>query len=180
MYIAEVAPAAMRGRLVSINQLTIVIGILLAQFVNWWIVRGLPAGASDEFMAQSWYVPTGWRWMFGLTAVPSLLFFVGMFFVPESPRWLAKNGKREQARGVLAKIGGERLRRGGAGRDRGHAGRRDRRRCDFRELLDPRMAQGAGAGRGAGRVPAVVRHQRHLQLRRGDLPRRPATTFPTC
>ena len=75
MYIAEVAPASMRGRLVSINQLTIVIGILLAQFVNWWIVRDLPSGASEEFMARSWYVSTGWRWMFGLTAVPSLLFF---------------------------------------------------------------------------------------------------------
>ena len=68
--------------------------------------RDLPAGASDEFMAQSWYGTTGWRWMFGLTAVPSVLFFVGMFFVPESPRWLAKNGKPERARGVLARIGG--------------------------------------------------------------------------
>jgi sugar porter (SP) family MFS transporter len=106
LYIAEVSPAAMRGKLVSVNQLTIVIGILLAQLVNWWIVRGLPAGASDEFMAQSWYVSTGWRWMFGLTAVPSLLFFVCMFFVPESPRWLAKNGKPNRARGVLAKVGG--------------------------------------------------------------------------
>ena len=107
LYIAELSPARMRGRLVSINQLTIVIGILAAQFVNWWIASGLPEGASEEFIAQSWYVSTGWRWMFGLTAVPSLLFFCCMFFVPESPRWLVKNGKREQARGVLAKVGGD-------------------------------------------------------------------------
>ena len=107
MYIAEVAPAQMRGRLVSINQLTIVIGVLLAQFVNWWIVRDLPRGLSEEAMAHSWYVPSGWRWMFGITAVPSLLFFFGMFVVPESPRWLAKNGKQGPAQDVLARIGGK-------------------------------------------------------------------------
>ncbi len=106
MYIAEVAPAAIRGRLVAVNQLTIVIGILLAQFVNWTIVRGLPAGASEEYLARSWYVLSGWRWMFAATAVPSLLFFAGMFVVPESPRWLVKNGRHEPARAVLARIGG--------------------------------------------------------------------------
>jgi sugar porter (SP) family MFS transporter len=106
MYIAEVAPARMRGRLVSVNQLTIVIGVLLAQLVNWYLVRDLPAGASDEFITSSWYGQAGWRWMFALTAAPSLLFFAGMFVVPESPRWLAKNGRREAARAVLEKIGG--------------------------------------------------------------------------
>ena len=108
MYISEVAPASMRGRLVSINQLTIVIGILAAQFINWFLVRHLPAGASDDFIRTSWYGQASWRWMFALTAVPSLLFFLGMFFVPESPRWLVKNGKPDLARGVLARIGGDR------------------------------------------------------------------------
>src|SRR5208282_466749 len=65
-----------------------------------------PAGATDEFIQDSWYGQSGWRWMFGITAIPSLLFFAGMFAVPESPRWLAKNGKPDRARGVLAKIGG--------------------------------------------------------------------------
>ena len=106
MYISEVAPAQMRGKLVSINQLTIVVGILLAQVINWWLVRNLPAGATDEFIKNSWFGQSGWRWMFGLTAVPSLLFLFGMFFVPESPRWLAKNGKSEQANSILKKIGG--------------------------------------------------------------------------
>jgi sugar porter (SP) family MFS transporter len=106
MYIAEVAPARMRGRLVSLNQLTIVIGILLAQFLNWWLVHGLPAGADDAFIRASWYGQAGWRWMFALTAVPALLFFLGTLFVPESPRWLAKNGRKEGARRVLARIGG--------------------------------------------------------------------------
>ncbi len=106
MYIAEVAPARMRGRLVSVNQLTIVIGILLAQFINWSLVRGLPQGASDAFIRSSWFGQSAWRWMFGLTAVPAFLFFIGMLFVPESPRWLAKNGKPGRARKVLSRLGG--------------------------------------------------------------------------
>jgi sugar porter (SP) family MFS transporter len=107
MYIAEISPAESRGRLVAINQLTIVIGILAAQFINWLLVHDLPAGSSDEFIRTSWYGQAGWRWMFALTAAPSLLFFVSMFFVPESPRWLVKNGASGRARGVLARIGGE-------------------------------------------------------------------------
>jgi sugar porter (SP) family MFS transporter len=107
MYIAEIAPAQARGKLVSINQLTIVIGILLAQYINWFLVRDLPPGSPDEFIRTSWFGQQGWRWMFGLTAVPSLVFFAGMFFVPESPRWLAKTGKAARARSVLSKIGGD-------------------------------------------------------------------------
>ena len=106
MYISEIAPAQMRGKLVSINQLTIVIGILLAQYINWYLVRNLPQGATDEFIKNSWFGQQGWRWMFGLTALPSLLFLIGMCFVPESPRWLAKNGQRDRARAVLKQIGG--------------------------------------------------------------------------
>jgi sugar porter (SP) family MFS transporter len=106
MYIAEVAPAQIRGRLVSVNQLTVVIGILVAQWLNWFLVRKLPAGATDEFIRNSWFGQSGWRWMFGLTAAPSLLFFLGMLFVPESPRWLAKIGRPAEAQRVLSKIGG--------------------------------------------------------------------------
>lgn len=107
MYIAEIAPAQMRGKLVSINQLTIVIGVLLAQIVNWSLGRHLPPLATDEYIRNSWYGQICWRWMFGLTAIPSLLFFIGMFMVPESPRWLAKNGKPQAAGAILRKIGGE-------------------------------------------------------------------------
>lgn len=107
MYIAEVAPAQIRGRLVSLNQLTIVVGVLLAQFINWYLVRNLPTGATDEFIRNSWFGQQGWRWMFGLTAAPAVVFFLGMFLVPESPRWLAKNGKASRARDVLTRIGGD-------------------------------------------------------------------------
>ncbi|MGH8022213.1 MAG: MFS transporter, partial [Limisphaerales bacterium] len=107
MYIAEIAPAQMRGKLVSVNQVTVVIGILLAQIINWLLGRHLPALATDEYIRNSWYGQSCWRWMFGLTAVPALLFFVGMFFVPESPRWLAKNGKPRAAGAILRNIGGD-------------------------------------------------------------------------
>src|SRR6266496_3491832 len=107
MYIAEVAPAQFRGKLVSLNQLTIVIGILLAQVVNWLIAKPVPADATALQILQSWNGQVGWRWMFGVTAVPSVLFFISMFIVPESPRWLAKNGAHERAKRVLSRIGGE-------------------------------------------------------------------------
>ena len=141
MYIAEVAPARMRGKLVSINQLTIVVGILLAQVINWSLVRHLPAGATDEFIRNSWFGQQGWRWMFGLTAVPSLLFFVGMFFVPESPRWLAKNGKSENAKSILQRIGGENYGAAAMTEINSTLAGEEVQRVRFADLLDPKMAK---------------------------------------
>ncbi len=138
MYIAEVAPAETRGKLVSINQLTIVIGILAAQLVNWLLVIDLPKGATTEFILNSWYGQQGWRWMFGLTAVPAVLFFAGMFLVPESPRWLAKNGKPERARTILRRIGGDSYAAQQLG-DILQTLRNETERVNFREMLDPRM-----------------------------------------
>jgi len=106
MYIAEVAPAHLRGRLVALNQLTIVIGILAAQIVNWWIAIKLDPTAT-EAARQLWNEQSGWRWMFTAVTVPSLAFFTGALLVPESPRWLIKNCDSDLARRVLAKIGGE-------------------------------------------------------------------------
>jgi sugar porter (SP) family MFS transporter len=138
MYIAEVAPAQMRGKLVSINQLTIVIGVLAAQLINWSLVRDLPQGASDEFIVNSWFGQSGWRWMFAITAAPAALFFVGMFFVPESPRWLAKNGKPEGAKAILKKIGGENY-AGNALKEIEATLVNETEKVDFRELLQPKM-----------------------------------------
>jgi len=110
LYIAEIAPASLRGRLVSLNQFTIVIGVLLAQVVNLGIASSFPGflgGVMGKEAALVWNESTGWRWMFGVTAIPSLLFLIGMFFVPESPRWLVKKGRQEKAGRVLARIGGE-------------------------------------------------------------------------
>ena len=88
MYIAEVAPAKMRGRLVSINQMTIVIGILLAQIINFLIADKVPADASNAEILASWNGQTGWRWMFWAETVPAATFFLLAFFIPESPRFL--------------------------------------------------------------------------------------------
>ena len=90
LYIAEVAPAAIRGRLVSMNQLAIVLGILVSYLVGWAM-----AGLGDA----------SWRWMFAVAAVPSLLFFGALFFVPESPRWLVKEGRHDEAAQILARLG---------------------------------------------------------------------------
>jgi MFS transporter, SP family, arabinose:H+ symporter len=89
VYIAEVSPPHLRGRMVSINQLTIVIGISLAYYSNWFL---LETGEN------------AWRWMFAVEAVPSLLFFAALFVIPESPRWLAAREEEEKARQVLEKI----------------------------------------------------------------------------
>lgn len=107
VYIAEISPARLRGRLVSLNQMAIVIGILLAQVVNWLIARPVPAGATASAILASWNGQSGWRWMFGVTAIPSLLFLAATFFVPESPRWLATKGRNQQALRVLRRLGGE-------------------------------------------------------------------------
>ncbi|HKN23786.1 MAG TPA: sugar porter family MFS transporter [Candidatus Acidoferrum sp.] len=106
-YIAEMSPAPWRGRMVTLNQLTIVVGILAAQIVNWLIAEKVPDGATAEMIRQSWNGQYGWRWMFTGVAVPAVIFFVTALFIPESPRWLAKNGQKEQAGRILARIGGE-------------------------------------------------------------------------
>lgn len=106
MYIAEISPARLRGRLVSLNQVAIVFGILLAQVVNWLIARPVPPGASASEILYSWNGQVGWRWMFAVTAIPSLLFLVASLLVPESPRWLAFKGRHEDALRVLERLGG--------------------------------------------------------------------------
>jgi sugar porter (SP) family MFS transporter len=139
MYISEVAPAQMRGTLVAINQLTIVIGILLAQYINWFLVRNLPQDASDEFIRNSWFGQQGWRWMFGLTAAPSLLFLLGMLLVPESPRWLAKNGQPERARAILGRIGGAPYADAAIAEIESTLASEEIQHVRFADLLDPQM-----------------------------------------
>lgn len=105
LYIAEISPAAWRGRLVSLNQLAIVCGILGAQIANWLIAQKVPAGA--VVLAQSWNAQYGWRWMFTAVAAPAVLFFVLALMIPESPRWLAGARRTAEAKQILARIGGE-------------------------------------------------------------------------
>jgi len=89
VYIAEIAPARIRGTLVSMNQLAIVVGILIAYLVNWSL-----AGLAES----------GWRWMLGVAVIPALIFFFGLLGVPESPRWLISHGQSEKGREVLTRF----------------------------------------------------------------------------
>lgn len=95
MYIAEIAPPKRRGALVGNYQLAIVIGIVVVYFVNYFIALQGDA---------HWNLNIGWRWMFGSEIIPSILFLVFIFLIPESPRWLLQKGKSEQAVAVLEKI----------------------------------------------------------------------------
>ena len=106
VYIAEISPPHLRGRLVSVNQLTIVIGILAAQVINYMIADKMPENTTDKIFVSSWNVQTGWRWMFWAEAFPASIFFILAFFIPESPRFLAKSGKLDASMATLKKIGG--------------------------------------------------------------------------
>lgn len=97
IYIAEISPEKIRGRLVALYQLAIVVGILVVFFVNLQIQR-----LGDE----AWNVDVGWRWMFGSLVLPSVAFGVLLAFVPESPRWLMKAGLDGRALEILDRIGG--------------------------------------------------------------------------
>jgi SP family sugar porter-like MFS transporter len=107
MYIAEVAPMHIRGKLVSLNQMTIVIGILAAQIVNWQIADPVPAVFTPADITASWNGQMAWRWMFWAAAVPSIAFLLLAFFIPESPRWQAMKGISDKAQLTLTRIGGE-------------------------------------------------------------------------
>lgn len=106
LYIAEVSPAEYRGRFVSINQLTIVVGILAAQVANLLIAEPVAAMASQQEILNSWNGQEGWRWMFWAELLPAIVFFVLMFLVPESPRFLAKQNKDQAVLRILSRIGG--------------------------------------------------------------------------
>ncbi len=97
VYIAEIAPEKWRGRLGTLFQLGIVTGIFLTLFVN-----KLIQGVGDE----AWNVALGWRWMLGMEVVPALAFIGLLFAVPESPRWLAQQGREDEARDILTKVDG--------------------------------------------------------------------------
>ena len=98
MYIAEITPANIRGRMVAVNQIAIVGGIALTSFINYFI-----AGRGD----QAWLIETGWRWMFGTGIVPAVLFGLLLIPIPESPRWLVEKKREADARRILEKVGGE-------------------------------------------------------------------------
>lgn len=105
MYIAEVAPTNIRGKLVALNQLTIVLGILAAQIANFLIAQPMPEGTTVPLL-DSWNCQWGWRWMFWGEAFPAIAFMILAFMIPESPRWLAMKGRTQEMLKVLRHVGG--------------------------------------------------------------------------
>ena len=165
-YIGEVAPAHYRGRLITIQQIAIITGLFSA-FVSNYLLAGF-AGAST---AELWLGFEAWRWMFWIEIGPAVLFFVGLLFIPESPRYLVIGGKMETARAVLTRLYGP---------DRGAAKLTEideslAGRPSSAEILGPhrrhqRTDTQARMGRHRpGHVPAIGRDQRRLLLRRGAL-----------
>jgi len=97
MYIAEISPARIRGRMVSVNQFAIIFGMLVVYFVNYFVARQ---------GTEAWNVQLGWRWMFGSESLPALLLLVMLFLVPESPRWLIKQKRHDAALAIFSRVGG--------------------------------------------------------------------------
>jgi sugar porter (SP) family MFS transporter len=104
MYIAEISPARLRGRMVAVNQIAIVGGIAATAFVNYLIAHA--KGDPAQPQVQAWLTATGWRWMFATGVAPSVLFGLLLLFIPESPRWLLERKHTDAARRILARIGG--------------------------------------------------------------------------
>ncbi len=146
MYIAEVSPASMRGRFVSINQLTIVIGILAAQLINWMIAQPVAQDATLEMIRSSWNGQTGWRWMFGAETVPAGLFFLLMFMVPESPRWLAKYGRDGEALKILVRVGGPDHAEREMAEIKATLAQEEIGQVHFKDLLEPKLLKIVGLG----------------------------------
>ena len=105
MYIAEISPPALRGRMVTINQLFLVLGIFLASASNLLIVR--LENYQFEWLLKLHLAESTWRWMLGIGVVPAVLYMFALFFVPESPRWHAMHGRFEAARRILVRAHGE-------------------------------------------------------------------------
>ena len=104
MYIAEISPAALRGRMVSFNQLNIVLGISVAFFTNFLILQ---AGDSPSAWAQALrFEEYEWRWMLGLETLPAVVYFAALFLVPESPRWLIMKGRQDEGLAILTRASG--------------------------------------------------------------------------
>jgi len=149
MYIAEIAPPEKRGMMVTVNQLMIMIGLLTAQIVNLLISKldtQLIADPTLEMIRESWSGQMGWRWMFGAEAIPALIFFTVMFTVPESARWLMKDGQDDRATKILARIGGEQYAKEKILDIRQTLSEESISKVNFKDLIEPKVLRLIGLG----------------------------------
>ena len=130
----------MRGRFVSLNQLTIVIGILMAQLVNYLILSShpIPEDVVGDLITNTWNGRVGWRLMFAAEGVPAFFFLVFMFFVPCSPRWLVKRGRGDEAEKILRRIGGVEYAHGALEKIE-ETLTKEQRQAGFGEFLHPKL-----------------------------------------
>ncbi|MGO8698450.1 MAG: sugar porter family MFS transporter [Limisphaerales bacterium] len=134
MYIAEIAPAEIRGRMVAVNQIAIVGGIAATAFMNYSIARA--KGDPAEAAIQSWLIHSGWRWMFGAGIVPAVLFALLLLPIPESPRWLIEKKREKKALLILERVGGPEF----AAREIGHiTAALSQEKGNWSELWSPKM-----------------------------------------
>jgi sugar porter (SP) family MFS transporter len=142
MYISEMAPSHLRGKLVSLNQLLIMIGVLAAQVANWQISlldQQMPLNPTPDIIRESWNGQYGWRWMFGVTAIPSFIFFIVMIFLPESVRWLVKSGQLQKADKILANIGGREYAQRELEAIKDTISKEEVARVNFSDLFEPKL-----------------------------------------
>ncbi len=147
-YIAEISPAPWRGRLVSLNQLSIVTGILAAQVADWLIAQRVPENATRAYLFATWNVQHGWRWMFTAVCLPAAVFFLVSLFLPESPRWLIAKGRDAQARRLLAKIGGDAYADAESSQIQTSLRAENQQRSSWSELFAPRLRRILAIGLG--------------------------------
>ena len=154
LYIAEIAPPAQRGRLVTYQQIAIVGGMVVVYFVNWAI-----AAQGDD----AWVLSTGWRYMLASCAVPAGLFLLLLLIVPETPRWLVMRGRTEEAHQVLRRLTNESEARVVLNEIEGSLKATQRPTVRVRRPGDLRRHHALG-------LPAARRHQRCAVLRAADVP----------
>lgn len=138
MYIAEISPTSYRGKVVTTNQLTIMVGIVVSQIVNLFIQQH---GAATEVVGSemNWNELYGWRWMFGAEAFPAVGFLLLSFTVPRSPRWLMKKGLRDEAHKVLSMVGGEEYAAQEVADISSTISAEETNVVNFREIFEPRL-----------------------------------------
>ncbi len=143
IYIAEMAPSSYRGKIVTTNQFTIMIGIVISQIVNYFIqqhgekvAEGTAVAAST---AMTWNETMGWRLMFGAEAIPAVGFMILILFVPFSPRWLVKRGRNEEAEEILKKVGGEAYAKTEVADIASTISEEEVAKINFKEILQPKL-----------------------------------------